>query len=154
LSEPNVTFRYGHAAEAGPLEELQRRASLEWEEYRADLLANPDAIELPLSQLTENLVRVAQMDGRTVGFSVVVPKTGGVSDLDGLFVEPAYWGKGIGRKLIADAVELARRQSASSLEVVGNPRARGFYERCGFVEFGTFATRFGPGIQMRYRIGE
>ncbi len=154
MTEPNVTFRYGHAAEAGPLEELQRRASLEWEEYRADLLANPDAIQLPLSQLTEKLVRVAEMDGRTVGFSVVVPKPGGVSDLDGLFVEPAYWGKGIGRKLIADAIELARRQSASSLEVVGNPRARGFYERCGFVEFGIIATRFGPGIQMRHRIGE
>jgi GNAT superfamily N-acetyltransferase len=135
------------------LEELQRRASLEWEDYRADLLANPDAIELPLSQLAEKRVRVAEADSGIVGFSVVIPKSGGISDLDGLFVEPAHWGNGVGRLLIADAVDLARRQAARSLEVVGNPRARGFYERCGFVEFGTTATRFGPGICMRYSIG-
>lgn len=149
----DITFRYGVAAEAGPLEELQRRASLEWEEYRADLLANPDAIQLPLWQLTQKLVRVAEMDGRAVGFAVVVPKQAGVSDLDGLFVEPGHWGRGIGRLLIADAVALARRQAADCLEVVGNPRARGFYERCGFVEFGVTATQFGPGIAMRYAIG-
>jgi GNAT superfamily N-acetyltransferase len=149
----NVTFRYGHSAECAALEALQRRASLEWEEYRADLLANPDAIELPLSQLQENLVRVAETGSQAVGFSVVVPKEAGVSDLDGLFVEPAWWGRGIGRLLIADALQLAGRQGAHTLEVVGNPRARGFYERCGFAEFGQTATRFGPGICMRHSVG-
>ena len=149
----NVTFRYGLPGECAALETLQRRASLEWEEYRADLLAHPEAIALPLAQLAENLVRVAETDSQAVGFSVVVPKEAGISDLDGLFVEPAWWGRGIGRLLIADALLLATRQGAHTLEVVGNPRARGFYERCGFVEFGQTATQFGPGLCMRRVIG-
>lgn len=63
-----------HAVNCGELEALQRRASLKWEEYRADLLANPDAIELPIAQLQENLMRIAQIESQRVGFSVVIPK--------------------------------------------------------------------------------
>jgi GNAT superfamily N-acetyltransferase len=144
-----IRFRHGRPDERSELEALQRRASLKWEEYRADLLANPDAIELPVNQLQENRVRVAEIGSQRVGFSVVIPKAPGVSDLDGLFVEPDRWGQGIGHALIVDSLSLARRQGAQILEVIANPLARGFYEKCGFAEFGTAETRFGPAISMR-----
>jgi len=35
------------------------------------------------------------------------------------------------------------------LEVIANPLAKGFYEKCGFSEFGNADTRFGPAISMR-----
>ena len=38
--------------EASALEALQRRASDVWEEYRAQLAANPDAIEAPHLKIT------------------------------------------------------------------------------------------------------
>lgn len=142
-------IRFGLPEERIDLEELQRRASLIWEEYRADLLAHPDAIQLPLSQLQENRVRVAELGLRRVGFSVVIPKSAGVSELDGLFVEPDIWGAGIGRALIMDAVRLAQAQGAKAIDVIANPRAEGFYEKLGFRVTGSAQTQFGPANQMR-----
>ena len=145
-----LNIRFGVPEERTDLEELQRRASLIWEEYRADLLAHPDAIQLPLSQLQENRVRVAELNSRLTGFSVVIPKSEGVSELDGLFVEPDHWGIGIGRALITDAVRLARDQGAGAIEVIANPRAEGFYEKLGFHPAGFAQTQFGPAKQMRH----
>ena len=145
-----LNIRFGALEERADLEELQRRASLVWEEYRADLLAHPDAIQLPLSQLQENRVRVAAFGSRRVGFSVVIPKSADVSELDGLFVEPDHWGIGIGRALITDAVRLARDQGAGAIEVIANPRAEGFYEKLGFRPTGFAQTQFGPAKQMRH----
>jgi GNAT superfamily N-acetyltransferase len=147
-----MQLRHARPEEVSALEALQWRASLVWEEYRADLLAHPDAIELPAGAVRAGQVRVA-VDGADVplGFSAVVPLTGGVEDLDGLFVEPAVMGTGIGRLLIDDVVATARRRGSTRLEVTANPRAVGFYEKVGFAASGTVATRFGPGLRM-YRL--
>ena len=66
------TYRLALSAERSALEELQRRASLMWEEDREALLANPDAIELPLEQITDGRTVVAESDGALLGFSVVL----------------------------------------------------------------------------------
>ena len=58
------TFRLATPAERSALEELQRRASLIWEEDRDALLAHPDAIELPLEQITDGHTIVAESIGR------------------------------------------------------------------------------------------
>jgi hypothetical protein len=42
-----------------------------WEEDRESLLAHPDAIELPLEQITDGRTVVAERDGELLGFSVV-----------------------------------------------------------------------------------
>lgn len=68
-------------------------------------------------------------------------------ELDGLFVEPDLWKRGIGRLLINEATHEARRRGLS-LTVLGNTAARAFYERCGFVAEGVEQTRFGPGLRM------
>ncbi|WNG48446.1 GNAT family N-acetyltransferase [Archangium minus] len=56
--------------------------------------------------------------------------------LDGIAVDPAARGRGLGTRLLAHAVELARQDGLRwvRLGVVDtNPRARALYERCGFV---------------------
>ncbi len=131
------------------LEALQRRSSDMWEEYRARLAANPDAIELPQSFIDNGWVRVAlDDDGAPVGFSVVIPGHGCPHELDGLFVEPAYMLCGVGRALVEDAVARASRQGAEYLEVTAGP-AQGFYERVGFDLIDAAQTRFGPAVRMR-----
>ncbi len=136
------------------LEEIQRRASLEWEEDRAALLAHPESIQLPVAQLEKRRVRVAEIACEPVGFSVLLPLTAGISELDGLFVEPAHWHAGIGRALMTDTVGLARLQKARAIEVIANPRAEGFYAKFGFVRSGRAQTQFGPAIRMRYVVTE
>jgi len=68
-------------------------------------------------------------------------------ELDGLFVEPDLWGQGIGRTLVDAATHEARRRGLA-LKVIANPRARRFYESCGFLVEGEVETRFGPALRM------
>ena len=95
-----------------------------------------------LSQIANGQVHVAELGGRVAGFAAVV---GG--ELDGLFVEPDLWRRGIGAALVDAATHEARRRGLA-LTVIANPTARGFYESCGFSHEGEAQTRFGPGLRM------
>ncbi len=141
-------IRFGRPEERSTLEELQRRASLMWEEYRPYLLASPEVIELPLAQLRDGRVRVAELGGRVAGFAALLPKDG-FRELDGLFVEPDLWGRGIGRALIEDALAIARAGGAAAIETIANPRAEGFYLKLGFTVSGQAQTQFGPANRMK-----
>ena len=135
-------LRLARPEEHEELEELQRRASLELADYREQLLANPDAIHLPPAQIANGQVIVAELGGALAGFAAVV---GG--ELDGLFVEPALWGLGIGKTLV-DAATQEARDRGLALTVVASPTARMFYEACGFSVEGEEQTRFGPALRM------
>ena len=143
-----MDIRPAHPSEREALEELQRRSSLHGPMYRAQLEAHPDAIELPAEQIAAGLVRVAEDEGAVVGFSVLLPPSAGMCDLDGLFVEPSVMRTGAGRRLIEDAKARAREQGAVRIEVTANPQAVEFYEAVGFVTVGEDVTRFGPAARM------
>ena len=138
----SLHLRLAEPGERAELEELQRRASLELPEYRAQLLANPDAIHLPPAQIANGQVIVAELDGEIAGFAAVV-----AGELDGLFVEPDLWGCGIGKALVETAIHEARL-SGMTLKVTASPSARHFYESCGFSVEGEERTRFGPALRM------
>jgi ribosomal protein S18 acetylase RimI-like enzyme len=143
------SIRDARPDEALSLEALQRRSSDVWEEYRAQLAANPDAIEPPQRAIADGRVRVAvDALGRLLGFSVVLPIRGGRCELDDLFVEPDSMGRGVGRLLVTDVAERAAAAGASHVEVIANPNALGFYERLGFEITGQASTRFGDAPRM------
>ena len=98
----HLIVRFATRNEQKPLEELQRRASLVWEEYREALLAHADAIELPIEHIESGCTYVAVRDGQILGFSVTLPRADGNAELDGLFVEPSSWKQGIGRRLVEE----------------------------------------------------
>lgn len=137
-----LSIRLAKPDEREELEELQRRASLALPDYRKQLLSHPDAIHLPPAQVANGQVLVAELDGRVAGFAAVV---GG--ELDGLFVEPDLWRRGIGAALVDAATHQARRKGLA-LTVIANPNARDFYESCGFSLEGETQTRFGPALRM------
>ena len=141
-----LTIRRAEPHEREALEELQRRASLALPDHREQLLANPDAIALPPEQVVLGQVLVAELGGQVAGFAAVVIDER-EAELDGLFVEPELWRRGVGRAL-ADAATHAARRRGLCLRVVADPAAREFYERCGFVVEGEAQTRFGPAIRM------
>lgn len=135
-------IRLARRDERDELEQLLRRASTALPDYREQLEANPDAIDLPAAQIANGQVHVAELDGRVAGFVALV---GG--ELDGLFVEPDLWRRGIGTALVGVATHEARRKGLA-LTVVANPTALEFYKRCGFSLEGETPTRFGPGLRM------
>jgi GNAT superfamily N-acetyltransferase len=137
-----LTIRVAQPEEREALEELQRRASLALPDYRALLEAHPVAIHLPPAQIANEQVLVAELDGRVAGFAAVV---GG--ELDGLFVEPDLWRRGVGAALVEEATHYARVRGLT-LTVIANAAARDFYEKCGFSAEGETQTRFGPALRM------
>ena len=143
MSKPvDLKVRLARPDEREDLEALQWRASLMNEADRPHLEAHPDAIDLPASQIASGQVWVAELDGKIAGFAAVVE-----GELDGLFVEPKLWRRGIGAALVETATHEARRQGLA-LSVIANHAALGFYERCGFALEGEAQTRFGPALRM------
>jgi GNAT superfamily N-acetyltransferase len=130
--EQDVSIRLARRDEQTMLESLQRRASLSNPGDRDALLANPDAIALPIEQIASGFVFVAERDGIVAGFAAVVPRPDGGAELDALFVEPHLWKQGIGRRLVEHVAEVARLRASTFLHVIGTPHAEGFYVSCGF----------------------
>jgi GNAT superfamily N-acetyltransferase len=141
-------IRFARLPERAALIELQRRASLVWDEYHDALLANPDAIEIPVEQFGNCQVRAAWNGDRHFGFSAMAALDVEICELDGLFVEPAHWRQGIGGALIEDAVRLARRRKFHRMEVTANPRAEGFYTKQNFIKYAVTETRFGSASRV------
>ena len=80
--------------------------------------------------LGKRLVFVAEEDGAPVGWASLVPR-GEVGWLEDLWVEPAWIGRGVGRRLFEHVKARARELGAARLEWEAEPNARGFYERMG-----------------------
>jgi GNAT superfamily N-acetyltransferase len=79
----------------------------------------------------------------------------GTGELYALYVDPGSWGSGHGRAL--DAAARAHLRGALFTVAIlwvleANSRARGFYERCGWVADGTRRSHAGA-VAVRYRVG-
>ena len=142
----SLRIRAARADEREALEALQWRAALANNAHREDLLANPDAIALPIEQFIFGNVFIAEENGAIRGFAVLVADET-QAELDGLFVEPEHWRRGVGTALVNEAAHRARRLGLA-LTVVAGTDAQAFYESCGFSVEGDVQTRFGPALRM------
>ncbi len=145
----DLVIRPAVASEQKLLEDLQLRASLTNAGDRDALLANSDAIELPLEQIIAGRVFVSEWHGAIVGFSAILPRTDGGTELDALFVDPDFRRRGIARSLVEYCADAARKLGSDALHVIGNPHAKDFYHACDFKMTGNTQTRFGVGLLMR-----
>jgi GNAT superfamily N-acetyltransferase len=104
---------------------------------------------LATGPLAGGRTRVAvEDDGTIVGFATTLLIDGAV-ELEDLFVEPRRMRQGVARRLVEDALNLARILGVGSVQVTANPHAMAFYTSVGFVSDGTAQTRFGPALRMR-----
>jgi GNAT superfamily N-acetyltransferase len=144
-----VNIRPAVVAERRQLEALQWRASLGNEGDRDALLRHPDAIDLPAEQIAAGSVFVLEEDAAIHGFSAILAREDGDTELDALFVEPGSQRRGFGGRLLEHCAEAARAAGSKGLHVIGNSHAKAFYLSCGFQILGPFETRFGSGLLMR-----
>jgi GNAT superfamily N-acetyltransferase len=144
----DLVIRSAVASEQKALEALQRRASLGKPGDHDALLAT--AIELPIEQIVAGQILVAEQDCGLVGFAVVLPREDGAVELDGLFVDPSSWRRGIGRLLVDRCAEVARanrRRCTSSATVMRKGSTCRAASR-----YGTTPTRLGVGLSMHNRL--
>jgi GNAT superfamily N-acetyltransferase len=102
---------------------------------------------------------VAEEDGRIVGFVSVGPCSDleGTGELYAIYVRPGSWGTGAGLALMETGVTwLSERWREAVLWVAEeNPRARRFYELCGWTPETTRVAEVAPGArisEVRYRL--
>jgi GNAT superfamily N-acetyltransferase len=129
------------------LRDVFRRSSLSNASDRENLLAHPEVLELPDLGVREGRTRVADEDGRVVGFASWLG-TGAITEIDDLFVDPDWMRRGIGRALVQDLITQARQRGARRAEVTANPDALAFYEEVGFAVSHQVDTMLGPGLRM------
>ena len=147
-----IVVRAARVDERELLEEIQRRASLANPDDRQAILDNPQVIDLPLEQILSGSVLVALVDVNRFGFAVVLASSEFEAELDGLFVEPSYWRRGVARRLLQASCELARVRCARSLSVIANYQAGDFYKSSGFIFEREVSTQFGRAARMRLQL--
>ena len=93
--------------------------------YTGEQIANPRSI-----------FRVCDVTGRLAGFYALEPLDDGCVELEAMFVAPEYIGRGFGRRLMRDAIIVARDTGADRLVIQADPNAEAFYVAAGGVDRG------------------
>jgi len=126
-------------------------------------LSPPDRWRLAIEDPAQTVL-VNEVDGVVAGFAVVRrsgdegagPETG---ELDSFYVHSEYWGRGVGRELLAAATaKLAERgfNEATLWTAELNHRPRRIYEAAGWRLDGARRERSLAGrefVELRYRLG-
>jgi GNAT superfamily N-acetyltransferase len=105
-------------------------------------------VALPL--ITAGCVGVAeQKPGEVLGV-VIVTTTGlqGLALLHGLYVDPPFWKRGVGRVLFEAAIARTKALKAGVLVIYAEPSAEGFYKRMGATRVGEGTFYYSPEIVL------
>jgi GNAT superfamily N-acetyltransferase len=141
------------------LPELQRvfaAAALSNVDDAPELLAHPEHLVFDGVDLDAGMTRVvvdADDPNHVLGFATVDLGEVGSPELVDLFVDPETRRLGIGRRLVADAVDTARAAGGRHIWVTGNEHALAFYSAVGFVVVGLAPTELRPAPRLRLDIG-
>jgi GNAT superfamily N-acetyltransferase len=143
----DVVLRPASADEAPAISELALRSKAHWgydieflAACRAELTIRPEWCD------GRGLI-VAEKQGRLVGFHRL---TGDAPDgvLEALFVDEPAIGTGLGRRLLADAIERARGLGFTSLLIDADPGAAPFYRHMGAQLVGESPSGSVPGRML------
>lgn len=101
----------------------------------------------------EKLVEISKDPNRVILVAVANSKVVGSASLykDNvrlMFVDPNFHHKGIGKELLSKIENIAREKGIATLSLMSSLPAKGFYERFGFVKYGTETNERGPVILM------
>ena len=132
-----LNLRSARPAEAAWLSALALRSKAHWgyapgfiEACRRELSYTPSAI-------AQGGFVVAERDKTPIGFYALEGANAGTVELEALFVEPEWIGRGVGRALLDEAKRQARARGARRLIIQGDPHAARFYAAAGAAQIGT-----------------
>ncbi len=142
-----VEIRTAVESDLPRLRAVFRDSSWSNEGNRELLVEHPEFLELSADAVREGRTRAAAINGNIVGFASLADATGRL-ELEDLFVDPAFMRQGVGRALIRDVAEQARRRGVRRVEVDANDHALRFYEEVGFVALERVALDHGTAVRM------
>lgn len=133
--------------ESALLSDLALRSKGHWG-YDADFLeACREELTLTPELLTDERARVAERDGRVVGFYTLAgrPPEG---QLGHMFVEPELVSRGIGTALWAHAIDTAATLGIRRILIEADPHAEDFYLAMGAIRVGEVPSGSVPGREL------
>ncbi len=144
-----MNIRPAQEHEAETLSALALKAKAYWG-YPADTIESwKQELSISSDAIASMPTFVAAVGDETAGFYSLVPSTRSWK-LDHLWVLPQFMDRGIGRALVAHALETALRGGASSVTVDSDPNAESFYLACGAERCGEVPAPI-PGQPNRVR---
>lgn len=138
-----IPLRRAEPADAEALSALALRSKAHWGYDEGFMERCRPLLAVSAAYVRENDVIVAIPADGIVGFCSIVAGPDEV-ELDMLFVEPAWIGRGVGRALLEHALARAAG-TARRMVVESDPQAEEFYARHGGVRFGWRASSVEPG---------
>jgi GNAT superfamily N-acetyltransferase len=125
-----MNIRPAQEREAESLSALALKAKAHWG-YSADTIELwKQELSVSSDTITSTPIFVAAVGDEIAGFYSLLPSNDSWK-LDHLWVLPRFMGRGIGRELVAHALETAARGGASCVTVDADPNAENFYLACG-----------------------
>jgi molybdenum cofactor cytidylyltransferase len=143
----NIRPAQGHEAEA--LSALALKAKAYWGYPAETIELWKQDLTVSIHTITSRPTFVAVLGDEIVGFHSLSPSHQSWK-LDHLWVLPQFMDRGIGRALVAHALETAARGGASSVTVDADPNAESFYLACGAARCGEVPAPI-PGEPRRVR---
>ena len=145
-----LMLRNGNEKDALPLTELAMRSKAYWG-YDSEFMAMcRDELSHKEADFFDSncLYMVYELENEIAGFYKLVVESSEKMELEALFVEPAYIGKGIGRILFFDALCKAQSHGATTLITQSDPNAEAFYLNMGGVKVGSSGSGSIEGRQL------
>jgi GNAT superfamily N-acetyltransferase len=144
----DVTIRDARENEAELLTGLAFRSKAYWG-YSDEFM---EACRQELTYTADDIRRlsfaVAECRSKVVGFYALAASSPDEVELEALFVEPSFIGKGCGRALIEHAKRRAAAGGAARLVLQGDPNAERFYRAAGGEPAGTEESASIPGRSL------
>ena len=146
----DIRIRPALADEAEALNEIAVRATRN-DGYGPEAISRMQpALEFSLALLASGLVFAAELEeGRLVGAIGIRPMHWSrLFTLEGLFVEPAFQRRGIGRALFEHGLRRARRLRGAAMLISANPNSEGFYAAMGAIRIGEAPFAYLPRVRL------
>jgi GNAT superfamily N-acetyltransferase len=134
-----VSVRPARAEEFQTLADMAWAAKAFWNYPPAQMEAWREALSPSAASIVACPTFVAERNGTPAGFyqlRVMAPS----AELEHLWVSPAWMGQGVGRALLAHALEHLEALGIASLHIDADPHAERFYARQGATRIGSMAA--------------
>lgn len=144
-----MQIRRATPEESGMLTELAMRSKSSLGNHAAFLSAVRDQLIFrPSRFLPDFHVYVLESSGKPMGFASLIPIDAGTIELEDLFIEPQFIGRGYGKQLWDFAIDVAKHRGFRRLTLVSDPYAEPFYVRQGAVRTDEKSSPAQPGRKL------
>ena len=150
----HVKVRSAIPADQKQLNTVMHNASLAVEtgEVLRRLMEERELLNVDAKLISSGQVVLAEADGVVVGFASFVIAESAYTELDGMFVDPSYWRRGIGRMIFEAAQRELIARHATGIRVVSSASAVHFYKSVGFSIVGEEKTPLGSTVPVMTKV--